>query len=225
MITILMPIKNGIEFIDESVQSILAQTYTDWELIIGINGHAEDSDVHNRAKPYASQSNRVNQIRVVVLPSACTGKSAALNEMLTMCSPKSEWISLLDVDDKWLPTKLESQIPYMSKFDVIGTRCSYFGDSTITFQLPVGDITTFNFLSDNPIINSSCLIRKELCSWNTESQTHGIEDYDIWLRLWKQGCTFFNVETILVLHRIHKESAFNSKGNNLLVDALRQKYK
>ena len=225
MITILMPIKNGIEFIDESVQSILAQTYTDWELIIGINGHTEDSDVHNRAKPYANQSNRANQIRVVVLPSACTGKSAALNEMLTMCSLKSVWISLLDVDDKWLPTKLKSQIPYMSKFDVIGTRCSYFGDSAGTPRIPVGDITSFNFLSVNPIINSSCLIRKELCSWNTESHTHGIEDYDLWLRLWKQGCTFFNVESILVLHRIHKESAFNSKGNNLLVDALRQKYK
>ena len=38
-ITILMPIYNGIEFIEESVKSIIKQTYTEWELIIGINGH------------------------------------------------------------------------------------------------------------------------------------------------------------------------------------------
>ena len=41
MISILMPIYNGIEYINESVSSVLDQTYGDWELIIGINGHPE----------------------------------------------------------------------------------------------------------------------------------------------------------------------------------------
>jgi len=43
MISILMPIYNGIEFINESVPSILQQTYGEWELLIGINGHPENS--------------------------------------------------------------------------------------------------------------------------------------------------------------------------------------
>ncbi len=50
MISILIPIYNGIEFIDDSVQSVLNQTYTNWELIIGINGHPENSDVYKKAK-------------------------------------------------------------------------------------------------------------------------------------------------------------------------------
>ena len=45
MISILMPIYNGIEFINESVSSIILQTFGEWELIIGINGHPENSEV------------------------------------------------------------------------------------------------------------------------------------------------------------------------------------
>ena len=56
MISILMPIYNGIEFIEESVSSILNQTYDQWELIIGINGHDENSDVYKIAKEYEKRS-------------------------------------------------------------------------------------------------------------------------------------------------------------------------
>ena len=45
-----MPIYNGIEFISDSVGSIIKQTYNDWELIIGINGHPQNSDVYKIAK-------------------------------------------------------------------------------------------------------------------------------------------------------------------------------
>ena len=60
MISILMPIYNGVEFIDESVSSILSQTYTDWELLIGINGHPENSEVYQIAKKYESQDKRIS---------------------------------------------------------------------------------------------------------------------------------------------------------------------
>lgn len=51
-----MPIYNGIEFIEESVSSILTQTYDQWELIIGINGHPENSDVYKIAKEYEKKT-------------------------------------------------------------------------------------------------------------------------------------------------------------------------
>ena len=137
-----MPIYNGIEFIDESVSTILYQTYKEWELIIGINGHQPNSDVYQLAKKYELRDQR---IKVYDLPENIKGKSAALNEMLNLCSSESKWISLLDVDDKWSPKKLESQLPFISEYDVIGTMCKYFGDSNIVPQLPCGDISNFNF--------------------------------------------------------------------------------
>ena len=50
MISILIPIYNGVEFIEESVSSVLNQTYDQWELLIGINGHPQNSDVYKIAK-------------------------------------------------------------------------------------------------------------------------------------------------------------------------------
>jgi hypothetical protein len=66
------------------------------------------------------------------------------------------------------------------------------------------------------MINSSSVIRKELCNWNE----NGIEDYDLWLKLRNQNKKFFNFKEILVKHRIHNASAFNSKGNDNKVDNL-----
>jgi teichuronic acid biosynthesis glycosyltransferase TuaG len=221
MISILMPIYNGIEFIDESVSTILYQTYKDWELIIGINGHLKNSEVYQIAKKYEMRDKRIKVYDLSF--DTIKGKAAALNEMLNLCSSESKWISLLDVDDKWLPKKLESQIPFTKEYDVIGTMCKYFGDLNISPNIPQGDISKYDFLSVNPIINSSCLVKKELCYW--DGTFNGVEDYDLWLRLWKQGKKFYNVNSIQILHRIHKESAFNAKGNNLRVNDLRNKYR
>ena len=94
--------------------------------------------------------------------------------------------------------------------------------SVSNFKLKCSSLFSYRFLIGNPIINSSCLVKKELCYW--DSSWNGIEDYDMWLRLWKGGKTFYNVDSIQVLHRIHRESAFNAKGNALSVDKLKQVY-
>jgi teichuronic acid biosynthesis glycosyltransferase TuaG len=213
MISILMPIYNGIEFIDESVTSILNQTYNEWELLIGINGHTQNSNVYQIAKDY---ENKCNKIKVFDFYNI-KGKSNTLNEMVKSC--KYDYIAILDVDDIWLSHKLQIQSIALNSYDVIGSKCVWFGDrSGIIPVIPVGNISNYNFTLVNPIINSSSLIKKELCYWN--NNLDGIEDYDLWLRLWKNNNTFFNFKEILVKHRIHNDSAFNSKGNNNKVEDL-----
>jgi teichuronic acid biosynthesis glycosyltransferase TuaG len=217
MISILMPIYNGIEFIDESVSSILSQTYTEWELLIGINGHPEKSEVYQIAKKYETKDPR---IKVYDFPHL-KGKSPTLNHMVSLCNINSKYISLLDVDDAWGKHKLEVQSKYFGVYDVIGTKCIYFGDKNgVVPDLPLGHINQFNFYKFNPIINSSAVIRKELCNWQHE----WLEDYDLWLTLWKKGKKFYNCDKILVKHRIHNNSAFNAKGNHLKVKELLQKH-
>jgi glycosyltransferase involved in cell wall biosynthesis len=211
MISILMPIYNGIEFIDESVSSILRQTYDNWELLIAVNGHPPGSEVYEIAKKYEKTNNK---IRVFDFYDT-KGKSNTLNKMIPFC--KYDYIALLDVDDIWYDNKLQLQSQLLHHFDVIGTRCIYFGDSSgVIPDIPTGDISSFDFKILNPIINSSSIIRKNLCYWNE----NGIEDYDLWLRLRQQNHTFYNFGEILVKHRIHQNSAFNSKGNQLKVKDL-----
>lgn len=217
MISILIPIYNGIEFIEESVSSVLNQTYDKWELLIGINGHPENSNVYKIAKEYENKSNKIKVFDFYTIK----GKSNTLNEMVKHCS--YNYIAILDVDDIWNPLKLEIQIKKIFQgYDVIGSNCVLFGNrlnkQNIIPNIPLGDISNYNFTFKNPIINSSSIIKKELCHWNE----NGIEDYDLWLRLQKHKKRFYNCKQILVKHRIHYESAFNAKGNgskvyNLLI--------
>ena len=215
MISILMPIYNGVEFIDESVGSILNQTFNDWELIIGVNGLPENSDVFKKALEYKSEKVHILDLFTI------KGKSNALNEMIKYC--KYDYVALLDVDDIWHAKKLERQIPFIEKYHVVGSRCIYFGDiNGIIPSIPIGDISIFDFHKVNPIINSSCIINKSLCYWN--HKWNGVEDYDLWLTLRSKSKQFYNCSEVLVKHRIHKTSAFNANGNNNLVYDLKMSH-
>jgi glycosyltransferase involved in cell wall biosynthesis len=206
MISILIPIYNGIEYIDESVSSVLKQTYNEWELLIGINGHPPNSEVYQKAKEYEAKSDKIRVIDFY----PTRGKSNTLNEMIKLCN--YDYIALLDVDDIWHEQKLEIQAKFLNNYDVIGSNCVWFGDRNgVVPPIPNGDISDFDFSSVNPVINSSSVTRKELCYWN--SNWDGVEDYDMWLRLRNQNKKFFNLQEILVKHRIHNDSAFNAKGN------------
>ena len=216
MISILIPLYNGIEFIDDSVSSVISQTYGNWELIIGVNGHEQNSQVFQQAKRY-----KCGKIKVLDLYTT-KGKSAALNEMVKHCS--YDYVAILDVDDIWHPEKLRVQTQYLQSYDVIGSNCIWFGDiNDIVPQIPQLDISAFDFRQVNPIINSSSIIRKKLCYWD-ENIHSGVEDYDMWIRLRLRGCKFYNCPEILVKHRIHQTSAFNSKGNHNAVPGLLAKY-
>jgi hypothetical protein len=103
----------------------------------------------------------------------------------------------------------------------------YFGENThlngLIPNIPSGDISNIDFFELNPVINSSSIIKKELCNW--DGYWNGIEDYDMWLMLRMKNKQFYNCRDILVQHRIHESSAFNSKGNGNRVPELLQKYR
>jgi glycosyltransferase involved in cell wall biosynthesis len=212
MISVLIPIYNGINFIGESVSSVLNQTYDKWELLIGVNGHPQNSNVFQIAKQYEEKCNKIKVLDLYTIK----GKSNALNEMLRYCN--YNYVAILDVDDIWHGKKLELQKDLIGNYDVIGSKCIYFGDSGHIPKIPIGDISNYDFSSVNPIINSSSVIRKELCYWNPKWD--GVEDYDLWLRLRRQNKRFYNFAELLVEHRIHNDSSFNSKGNNNKVAGL-----
>lgn len=217
-VSILIPVYNGSEYLLSAVDSVIKQTYKQWEIIIGVNGHPAGSEIHALAVKIASQEDRLERIRVIDMPDI-RGKSAALNRMTQLADPCAEWIALLDVDDLWHPEKLNRQFGAIEHSqpqpDVIGTHCKYFGELHGSPNIPTGDISQFDFWSVNPVLNSSCIIRRHLAYWNTEN-TYGLEDYELWLRLRYSGSrrtVFYNLPSHLMYHRIHKSSEFNSGEN------------
>ena len=215
-ISILMPLYNGFEYLHHSLSSIINQTFTNWELIIGINGHPENSPFHLQVIQLTKNDSRIKVIHYLDIGN----KPKTLNLMIKDCS--SNLIAILDVDDFWHHKKLEIQLPLLNNYDVVGTSCQYFGDSTNIPNLPYGNLKDFDFFSYNPIINSSVILKKIDAIWNEETI---LEDYDLWLNLfYKQKKSFFNINQILCFHRISNNSAFNNT-NHLYVDELKNKWK
>lgn len=204
-ISVLIPLYNGIEYLDESVNSVVNQTHKIWEIIIGINGHPMNSDVEKKVRDIR---NKYLDYDIKVMYFNTKGKPNTLNAMIQ--NTMYIYIAILDVDDIWLPTKLEKQIPYLFNYDVVGTKCTYFGDRTDSPPIPVGDLKNFNFFIGNPIINSSAIIKRNDAKWNDVV----LDDYDMWLRLYCEKKTFYNIDEILCKHRIHNDSAFNNSNNN-----------
>ena len=211
-VSILIPLYNGIEFLNECLHSVHTQTHTDWEVIIGVNGHTQESGVFQQAKSYESP-----QIKVSLYPTI--GKPNTLNQMIHDAS--ADIICLLDVDDFWEPRKLEEQLKLIDTYDVVGTHTIYVkqGKRTIQPKIPVGVVK--EFLSVNPMINSSLMLHKPDCHWNDVV----LDDYDLVLRLASEGKSFYNIPLPLTLHRLHSQSFFNSKGNNNHVEETKQKWK
>lgn len=201
-IDILIPIYNGIEYIDEAIRSVREQTYRKWNIIIGVNGYELNSSVYQRALEYKDEN-------IIVLDlgryKGTNPKTFALNDM--MRHTYNNWIALLDVDDVWFSRKLEEQVKYIYDYDIIGTKCQYIGESDKVPKLPVGNLESVDFSKRNPVINSSVLLKRELCYWEDVF----LDDYTLWLKLKKEKYKFYNLKDILVYHRIHSDSAFNSK--------------
>lgn len=217
MISILMPIYNGYQFFSESYASLISQTYQNWELLIGINGHEQDSSVYQNLLKIVNNDNRVKIYQYPLIKN----KAKTLNSLLL--EAKNNIICLLDVDDKWHQDKLLSQLSYINEYDIVGTGCRYFGDRSDKPNIPYGLIDKNIFSLLNPVINSSSMFLKRDAYWN--ETLPGLEDYDIWLRLNKEGKKFFNLYQELCYHRIHKTSHFNTQDFSKLEFEIKDKWK
>lgn len=106
LVSIIMPSYNTASFIAESVQSVLAQSYKDWELIIVDDCSPDNTD--DVVKPYLSDE-RIRYLKNEKNSGAAVSRNRALREA------KGKWIAFLDSDDLWMPEKLQKQVRFMEK--------------------------------------------------------------------------------------------------------------
>ena len=108
LVSIIMPSYNTAKFISETIESVLVQTYTNWELIIVDDCSTDNTD--EVVKSFLSD-NRIKYITNEKNSGAAVSRNRALREA------KGKWIAFLDSDDLWLPVKLEKQIAFMKEND------------------------------------------------------------------------------------------------------------
>ena len=110
LVSIIMPSYNTGRFIAESIRSVLAQTYTNWELIIVDDASTDDTDaVVEDIKRSYGRSEAIHYLKNAQNSGAAVSRNRALREA------RGKWIAFLDSDDLWTPDKLEKQLAFMAQ--------------------------------------------------------------------------------------------------------------
>jgi glycosyltransferase involved in cell wall biosynthesis len=208
MVSVIMPMYNSERYIRESIESVLAQTYTNWELLI-INDFSKDQSV-SIAKEYVKKDSRIhllNNDRRIGMPSAPrnVGVQAA----------KGRYISFLDSDDIWFPQKLEQQVALFDdnriaivysnyeKIDENGNRCN-----RLVIAPPFA--TYKSLLGGNVIGNLTGIYDTKKAGKAIIKDIHH-EDYAMWLHILKQGYNAQNTGTTLAAYRETSQSISSNK--------------
>ena len=116
LVSIVMPSYNTGQYIKESIESVISQTYDDWELLIVDDCSTDDTD--KIVEPFLSD-NRIKFLRNEINSGAAISRNRALKEA------KGKWVAFLDSDDLWMPEKLEKQINFMEKNNYNFTYTNY----------------------------------------------------------------------------------------------------
>ncbi len=211
-VTVLMSVYNGEHYLNEAVDSILGQTFTDFEFLI-INDASTDRTPEIL---YGYDDPRIR----IVTNEENLGLTKSLNKGLALA--RGEYIARMDADDISLPERLEKQILSLEKnldIGVLGTSVQYIDESGKRLQIirwPQRDLLIKWLLCFmNPIAHPSVIIRHELLKDCGSSYDEGVifaQDYDLWVRL-SSRTHFENHEDILLYLRKTRENISYTKYN------------
>ena len=127
LVSIIMPSYNTAPYIAESINSVISQTYTDWELIIVDDASTDNTDetvaeaIRHCERSYTTLGNYCQSGRYPLCGEAIhylkndRNRGAAYSRNRALREAKGKWIAFLDSDDLWTPDKLEKQIAFMTK--------------------------------------------------------------------------------------------------------------
>ena len=216
VVSIIMAAYNAEKTVRQSVESILAQTYGGFELLI-VDDCSTDSTL-SIAEEFAATDSRVKVLRNETNRGIFETRNRALKEA------SGEWIAICDSDDLWLSEKLERQLETARSTDsrLIYTASSFIDQNGVPLKyiMHVPKETTFRkLLRQNIISNSSVLVKKDLYEAGQPSGIRrGIdpddihEDFACWLSILRNGNTAAGIDEPLLVYRV---SASSRTGNKL----------
>jgi glycosyltransferase involved in cell wall biosynthesis len=222
LISVVLPVYNAELYITDTINSILNQTYTNFELIIINDGSNDNSEgcilqfQDQRIKYFKNEKN----LKLI----------QTLNLGLGLAEGK--YIARIDADDIALPQRFEKQIDFLEKnseYGIVGSFAETFGSENkkLTFVQEDVDIR-YAFLTHNPFVHSSVMIRNQILTENKLSfdltQLH-VEDYALWIKIlnFSKGKI---LPEILIKYRIHENQISLVHNNTQVINTqkIQKKY-
>ena len=208
LISVIMAAYNAEATIEQSIRSVLRQTYKNLELIV-IDDCSKDRTVEivNRI---SMEDCRVKLLR----NSKNSGVSYTRKNGLDIAN--GDWIAILDSDDEWLPEKLEKQIVLQNRTnaELLYTGSAFMDESgnrlNWNLQVPL-QLEYKQLLKQNLISNSSALVRKKLYSEYYAIGDDMHEDFATWLKILKGDVVAYGVNEPLLIYRLARKSKSGNK--------------
>jgi glycosyltransferase involved in cell wall biosynthesis len=221
VISVIIPVYNGEQYLQQTIDSVKAQTFSDWELIAVNDGSTDNTAA--LLKTAAEEDSRI-----VVLSQENAGMGKARNSAIAVS--RGQYLAFVDADDLWQPLKLEKQLQAITSTgaDLIYTSGHTFSGSptnTIKYwQVPPGMHSYTDFFVRQlygftvPVL--SVLVRKdkvlEVGGFVEDKKAHLAADYQLWLKLMDRNALFYGIDESLFLYRVHDKQS--TAGNSLALD-------
>lgn len=198
-VSIVMPAYNAERFIEESIRSVIGQTYEDWELLV-INDCSSDS-TDTIIKKLATEDDRIKLID----NEKNLGVADTRNKGFDMC--KGSYIALLDSDDVWFSDKLERQLILAKETGADIIYCSYKmideHGAAVCDDFIVSEIVDFeSCLIKSEISCSTALLSKKIIDNYRFNKNYYHEDLVLWLQLLHDGYKARGISDVLVSYRL-----------------------
>ena len=206
-IDIILPNYNSKDFIDQTIQSVLNQTFTKWKLII-----VDDfSDFKTRKK--LKKYDKSKKIKIFWLKK---NKGAAYCRNLAIKNSSSKYIAFLDSDDNWKKNKLKSQLSYMKKNNYHFTYTNY---NTIGLNnrkiVPPNKRSFLSFIRNTSIATSTMIVSRKIAKGLKFTNTEICEDYYFKGQILKRVKFAYCLNKFLTNYRVRDNSLQSSKYKNL----------
>ncbi len=220
-VSVIVPVYKTAPYVSETLDSVLMQTYTDYEIIV-VNDGSPDSEVLDEVlKPYRD--------RIIYIAQENRGSSGARNSALKVA--RGYYVAMLDSDDRWDPEYLASQVGLLEgdpTIDVVYSDALRFtskgiGSTRYSESYPVGgEITFLRVLARKCQILGEVTARRDVLlrvgMYDEDLRTG--EDYELWLRILKAGGRISYNDRVLTYYRI-REGSHTSNAVALSRDLLK----
>jgi len=212
IVSVLMSVYNSERHLRQSIQSVLDQSFADFEFVIVEDG-SEDSSPRILSE-FARQDARI----VLIKNETNRGLAASLNRGLERAQGK--YVARQDADDISLPNRLELQSAYLEthpEIGILGSACTIIdeeGKELGVYPQPEGDLLIrWTSLWSNPFIHPSIMLRRETLEKHRlryDETFASAQDYELWSRL-LQYTQAANLPEPLIRYRIHRESVTRTR--------------
>lgn len=212
LVSIITPAYRVESIIMETIESVMSQTYSRWEMLI-----ADDCSPDGTSTVVAAAAERDPRIRLIRCQTN-GGPAAARNTALAQA--RGRWIAFLDSDDLWMPTKLADTINYAleknSALTFTGFKRISFDGQIIGKYISVPEMLSYRQLLRNTAIATSTVLVDRKIVGNISMQKVYYDDFVCWLGILKKGFKAYGLNKDLMRYRVVSNSVSRNKKRSAM---------